>query len=236
MSQNILTMTQENTYNHPKHYISVDCVIFGYQDDELKLLLYPRGFEPFKGEWSLMGGFLQSDETLDEAAKRVLFLRAGLHSIYLKEVGGYSQLERDPVSRVVSMVHYALVRIEEQDNTVLEKHGAKWWSLAELPSLILDHKKMIENTLRQLQKEANEELLGKELLPELFTILQLRNVYESIFQRELEPANFRKKILSSKVLERHNTINTTESKKGAYYYSFKSDAESIPIARIVKVI
>ncbi len=224
----------EQFYQHPQHYVAVDCVIFGYMDGELKLLLYPRAFTPHKGEWSLMGGFLQQGEDLDDAAKRVLSIRAGLEDIYLEEVGCFSAINRDSASRVVSVAYYALVDIEKQDVNKLQAHGSEWWSIDELPEMVFDHRDIVEKAMYTLQTRANEKLLGKELLPELFTLLQLRNVYEAIFRRPLELANFRKKILSLDVLERQDIKNKTESRKGAYYYTFKQEEEGRILDRIVK--
>lgn len=223
-------------YKRSRHYVAVDCVIFGYHDEDLKLLAYPRAFAPSEGGWSLMGGFLNDDEDLDDAAKRVLFLRAGLSDIYLRDVGCFSAIDRDPLGRVISVVYYALVDVSQQDTDILEKHGARWFSVKNLPEMVLDHGLMVEMALLQLRSEANERLLGKELMPQYFTLLQMRNVYQAIFDRELELANFRKKILSFGILEKQDFKNTTESRKGAYYYAFKPEAESRVLDRIVKLI
>lgn len=224
----------EQLYKHPKHYVAVDCVIFGYMEGELKLLLYPRAFTPHQGEWSLIGGFLQEGEDLDAAAKRVLSIRAGMNDIYMEEVGCFSAINRDSASRVVSVAYYALVDIEKQDIEVLNAHNSVWWSIDELPEMVFDHEEIVEKAMETLQTRANEKLLGKELLPEMFTLLQLRNVYEAIFRRPLELANFRKKILSLDVLERLNIKNKTESRKGAYYYTFKEEESDRILDRIVK--
>lgn len=215
----------EQLYKRSRHYVAVDCVIFGYLDGDLKLLAYSRAFAPYEGAWSLMGGFLNDDEDLDDAARRVLLLRAGLDDIYLQEVGCFSAIDRDPAGRVVSVAYYALIDVNQQDVSVLEKHGARWFSINSLPDMVLDHKDMIARSLEQLRRDANERLLGKELMPKYFTLLQLRNVYQAIFDKEFELANFRKKILSLDVLEKQDFKNTTESRRGAFYYTFKPEAE-----------
>lgn len=225
----------DQLYQKSHYYVAVDCVIFGYQDDDLKLLAYPRAFAPYQGEWSLMGGFLENNEDLDNAAKRVLHLRAGLDDIFLKEVGCFSSVDRDPAGRVVSVVYYALVDVAQQDASILQAHGARWFSVKELPDMILDHKQMVNKALDLLRIDANQRLLGKELMPQYFTLLQLRNVYEAIFDRELELANFRKKILSLDILEKQDFKNTTESRKGAFYFAFKPEAENRLLDRIVKL-
>ena len=118
--------TQDLYSEHPKMPVAVDCVIFGYEDDELKLLLYPRRFDPFKGEWSLMGGFVQDDESMDVTVKRVLNQTVGLENIYVEQVGAYSDPQRDPGGRVISMAYYALIRINEHDKEFVDQKGGKW--------------------------------------------------------------------------------------------------------------
>lgn len=223
-------------YNkHPKHFVAVDCVIFGYRKEELCLLLYPRGFEPAKGSWSLMGGFVQGNESSHDAAKRILKLTTGLEDIFMEQVETFSGTDRDPEARVISISYYALIRIDEHDELCVRQHGAHWWPIAELPELIFDHGKMVEKALIKLQQKAGYSLVGKELLPEMFTLMQLRKLYEAIFQREFDPGNFRKKILSLGVLEKLNVKNLTESKKGAFYYRCKNTEVEKVLNRIVKI-
>lgn len=226
-------MQQE--YSQPRHHIGVDCAIFGYQEGALKILLSPRDFEPHKGVLSLIGGFLQEEETATEAVKRILLKRIGVDNVFFKEVQTFSKVDRDPVSRVVSILHYALVPMGNLDHEELESYGAKWFLLDEVPELILDYNLMIERAFCQLQREANNQLLGKELLPPFFTLLQLRSVYDCIFEREFEPANFRKKIMALGVLVKQPFKNKTESKKGAFYYSFDPEAEDRILDRITTI-
>jgi ADP-ribose pyrophosphatase YjhB (NUDIX family) len=219
---------------HPKHHVAVDCSIFGYEDGELKLLLYPRGFEPSLGKWSLMGGFVQESESVNEAARRVLLDTTGLKDIFLEQAGAFSKPDRDPGARVISMTFVALVRIDIHDKELVRERGAHWWPITKLPALIFDHQEIVANGLELLQQKATIDLFGKELLPEMFTLMQLRNLYEAIFQKTFDPGNFRKKILSIDVLERLNLKNTNESKKGAFYYQFKKEDTAIRSERIVK--
>lgn len=224
-----------NVTTQSLHHVAVDCAIFGYQDGEVKLLLYPSTFEPYVGEWSLVGGFVNDNENIREGAERILLTNIGIDNVYLKEVCTFSEVDRDPNQRVISILHYALIRVDELHLDRLETHGAKWFSISELPDLILDYEKMVEVAFFQLQLEANDQLLGKELLPPFFTLLQLRRVYDCIFQREFEPANFRKKILSLGILKKQAFKNKTDSKKGAYYYTFDPAAESRSLERIVSL-
>ena len=219
---------------HPRHYVSVDCVILGYHDDEIKLLLYPRSFEPYKGQWSLLGGFVQDNESADEAAARILKQTTGLEQIFLEQVASFSEPDRDPEARVISLAYYALIRIDLHDEEKVKENGAYWVSISKLPNLIFDHQQMFEKSLVKLQQKAGYSLCGSELLPEMFTLIQLRKLYEAIFQKEFDPGNFRKKILSLGVLEKLSVKDASESRKGAYYYKAKSNIGEIDIDRIVK--
>ncbi len=217
-----------------KYFVAVDCVIFGYEDGDLKLLLYHRGFEPAKGMWSLMGGFVGDEESSDNAARRILKKITGLNDIYLEQVQAFSNPKRDPEGRVISLTYYALIRIDKHNSDRVRESGAHWWSLPSLPNLIFDHNEMVDKALEKLQIRAGLELIGNELLPDQFTLLQLRKLYEAIFQRELDTGNFRKKVLSLNVLERLDEKNTTESRRGAYYFKFKEGNQDKSFERIVK--
>ncbi|MFW6218886.1 MAG: NUDIX hydrolase [Bacteroidota bacterium] len=216
-----------------KYFVAVDCVIFGYEDDELKLLLYPRRFEPHYKEWSLMGGFVQPDESCDAAAQRVLQLTVGLTDIYLEQIGGFSAPNRDPGGRVVSVAYYALVKINEYKKSVVSEYGGRWFTLNKTPNLVLDHGKMVDEALSKLRLKATYELVGKELLPEKFTLTQLNNLYNAIFQKTFDQGNFRKKLASLKALEQTGEKDTSNSKRGAYYYKFKQNSTE-NFDRIVK--
>ena len=225
---------QVSFYSHAKHLLAVDCVIFGYEQGELKLLLYRRTFDPQKGNWSLIGGFLNEDESLEDAAGRVLKQITGLTNIFLQQVFTFSQPDREPNVRVLSAAFVALIRIDQQNQESLEKLGAQWLSVTKLPELIFDHHEMVGRALAFLQNRAAHELAGRELLPERFTFIQLRNLYEAIFQRAFDPGNFRKKVLSLNAIERTNVKNKTESKRGAYYYRFKKKSDPNGGDRIFK--
>ena len=213
-------MPSRTYYLHPKHFVAVDCSIFGYEDGELMLLLYPRGFEPARGKWSLMGGFVEQEESLEDAARRVLLQTTGLNNLFLEQASVFSLPGRDPGARVISVNFVSLVRIDLHDKDLLVETGAKWWPVTRLPEMIFDHDEMVKNALLQLQQKAMIKSLGKELLPEKFTLTQLRSLYNAIFQKILDPGNFRKKILSMETIERLDIKNATTSKKGAFYYRF----------------
>ncbi|MGD2034485.1 MAG: NUDIX domain-containing protein [Bacteroidales bacterium] len=222
-------------YNYPKHLVAVDCIIFGYKKETLKLLLAPRKYNPGKDQWSLMGGWLDENETLEEAAKRVLFQISGLKDIFLEQVHGFSDPYRDSGGRVISVAFYAMIRINRQNMALVEKLGAKWWDFNNKPGLVFDHDKMVEYAHNQMKLKASYELIGRDLLPEKFTILQLRKLYEAIYQKEIDPANFRKKVLSLRILRRLDEKNTTDSKKGAFFYRFRKTEENENNGRILKI-
>jgi len=220
---------------HDRHYIAVDCVIFGYEDHELKVLLYPRGFEPSLGKWSLLGGFVTKNETLGNAARRVLYTTTGLQNIYQEQVHAFSKPGRDPAGRVVSVAYFALIRISLQDFDLVRDHGAKWWPISNLPELIFDHQEMINESLIRLQKKAGMELVGSDLLGDLFTITNLKKLYEAIFQRDIDPGNFRKKILSLGVLHKTGIKDKSVSKKGAYLYQYvKNEEDPVKLVPVFK--
>jgi 8-oxo-dGTP diphosphatase len=219
----------DNSYTlHEKHYVAVDCVIFGYEKEELKVLLYRRGFEPSAGKWSLLGGFVGTDETLGDAARRVLFNTTGLQNIYQEQVYAFSKPDRDPAGRVISVAYYALIRINHQDSDLIREHGAHWWPISNLPKLIFDHQEMIESSLLSLQKKAATELVGKELLGDYFTMTNLKKLYEAIFQRNLDAGNFRKKILSLGKLQNTGVKDMSDSKKGAFLYQYLEESQHEP--------
>ena len=169
-----------------------------------------------------------------EAAARILKQTTGLEQIFLEQVSAFSDPNRDPEARVISLAYYALIRIDLHNEECVRENGAYWVPIRKLPHLIFDHQAMFEKALVKLQQKAGYSLVGLELLPEMFTLIQLRKLYEAIFQHEYDPGNFRKKILSLGVLEKLNVKDVSESRKGAFYYIAKSNIGEIDIDRIVK--
>ncbi|GAA0523685.1 NUDIX hydrolase [Chitinophaga japonensis] len=204
----------------PRHLVAVDCIIFGFENDRLKLLIIQRKVHPRLGEWSLVGGFVQEQESTADAAARVLRQTTGLQHIYMDQLSCYGEVERDTGARVISIAYYALIRIMEHDHILSEGHGAHWLELHQIPELIFDHGRMIADALKKLRDNAHFHPIGFELLPEKFTLSQLRSLYEEIYQHELDKRNFRKKILSMGILEKLEEKDKTTSKKGAHLYRF----------------
>ncbi len=210
---------------HPKHFLAVDCIIFGYDitEKELKLLLIKRSFEPAKGQWSLSGGFVKEGEGLDAAANRVLCSLTGFSDLYMEQLYTYGEVDRDPGDRVISTAYFSLIGIHEIDNEIREKYGAHWRSISNLPDLIFDHRRMVERALKELVEKVKVHPVGFELLPEKFTLVQLQNLYEAIYQKSIDKRNFRKKILSMNLLEKQEDKERETSKKGAWYYRFNKE-------------
>ena len=205
-----------------KHLVAVDCIIFGYDilEKEIKLLLFKRMFEPAMGKWSLAGGFVEPDESLDEAASRILRKLTGLDSVYMKQSFAYGETDRDPGDRVISVAYFALITIRDIDPELAEQNYVHWRSISRLPDLIFDHPLMVKRALTDLQNQVKIKPVGFELLPEKFTLVQLQDLYEAIYQRKVDKRNFRKKILSMGILEKLDEKERETSKKGAYYYKF----------------
>lgn len=227
-------MTQTTYDDYPKIHVAVDCVIFTYDDEQLKVLLYPRNIEPCKGDWSLMGGFVADDESFEDAAMRVLRQTVGLNDIFMEQVHGFSNPSREPNTRVISMAFYALICNDKHNRELVEKHKGEWYPITKLPPLIFDHKEMITCALQRLQQKASYELVGRDLLPEKFTLTQLNNLYNAVFQRTFDQGNFRKKIASLKVLIQTPDKDTSSSRRGAYFYVFPRNYVATD-RRIIKI-
>jgi 8-oxo-dGTP diphosphatase len=209
--------------NQQKFLVAVDCIIFGFDSKQLKLLLFKRKVEPLKGAWSLIGAFIKNDLSLNEAAKQVLFESTGLKDIYLDELQTYSAIDRDPGERVISVAFFSLMRINEFLEESVEKYDAHWFNLDDIPELILDHRKMVDDAILKLVTKARYQPIGFELLPEKFTIPQLQLLYECVYQKKLDDRNFRKKILSFDILTKTTEKDKTGSKKGAFLYKFNKE-------------
>jgi ADP-ribose pyrophosphatase YjhB (NUDIX family) len=211
---------------HPKFYLAVDSIIFGFHQGELSLLLLKRNFEPAMGEWSLPGGFVQEGESVDDAAKRVLHELTGLSNMFMEQVCAFGQTARDPGERVVSVAYYALININEYDRELVRKHNAYWINLKELPPLIFDHPRMIEKAREIMKRKAATEPIGFNLLPKLFTLTQLQTLYEAIYGELLDKRNFRKKVTEMGYIEKTDEIDKSGSKRGASLYKCNGKAYS----------
>ena len=211
-------------YNiNPRFYVSVDCIIFGFDKGSLKLLLLKRNFEPAKGSWSLMGGFVQDGESVDDAAKRVLAELTGLENVYMEQVGTFGEVDRDPGERVISVAYYALININEYDRNLVQQHNAHWAEINEIPPLVFDHPQMVKQARIMLQKKASSEPIGFNLLPSLPRHDEFIEV-AYIYGEPLDKRNFRKRVADLNYIEKTDKIDKTGSKRGAALYKFNENA------------
>lgn len=201
------------TYEFPRPALAVDCVVFGLDAAGLQVLLIQRALEPFKGQWALPGGFVRIEESVDEAARRELREETGLRDVFLEQLYTFGEPKRDPRGRVVSVAHYALVRLgDHRAKAATDARAAAWHPVRKVPRLAFDHDQILAAALARLQGKVRYVPLGFELLPPKFTLSQLQRVYEAILERPFDKRNFRKKILDMGLL-----IETDEVEQGTPY-------------------
>lgn len=201
-----------------RYLIAVDCIIFGFDGEELKLLLVHRGFEPEQGKWSLMGGFVKAGESLEMAAARILKQLTGLSGVYMEQLHTFGNPNRDPVERTVSVAYYALIDIHQYEKQLSDDYHPEWFSLKKIPNLIFDHSEMVAIAKTKLRNKATVQPVLFELLPEKFTLPVLQNLYESVYDKEFDKRNFSRKVLSSRLLVKMKDKEKRNSKKGAFYH------------------
>ena len=212
-------------YNeHSKVWVSVDCIIFGFDDQKLKVLIGRRQMDPGRGEWSLYGGFVTADESIDECASRTLYELTGLRNIYMRQVGAFGNIDRDPGERVISIAYYALINVSDYDEHLMAEHGVQWVDINTLPKMYSDHNVMIGKALKLMRQKLRTEPVGFRLLPSLFTLTQLQRLYEAVNGEELDKRNFRKRIKDMDFIEKTELIDKSGSKRGAYLYRFNRRA------------
>lgn len=209
---------------NPQFFVAVDCIIFGLVEGKLCLLLYKRRFAPEKGKWSVMGGFVGKNESVDDAARRVLRDLTGLEDIYMEQVHAFGAIDRDPGERVISVAYYALLGPDEYNIDLLEKHEAVWVDLDHLPDLGFDHPLMVKKTLELIRVKFSHEPIGFNLLPAMFTLTQLQSLYETILGTTLDKRNFRKRVADMQCIEKTEYIDKTGSRRGASLYRFNDRA------------
>lgn len=217
-------MTQTGYENIERFPVALDGIIFGFDRVNLKLLLIKRDFEPEKGKWSLMGGFLGPNESLDQSASRIVNQLTGLRNVYLEQLHGFGEINRDPVERTISIAYYSLINIHKHDKDLVKKYSAKWFPMDDLPELIFDHEIMVKAAKSRLQYKAARQPVGFELLPEKFTLPELQQLYEAIYETKLDKRNFRRRILTMGALIKTDEKQKGYSKKGAYLYRFDNEA------------
>ncbi|MEH6761232.1 MAG: NUDIX domain-containing protein [Maribacter arcticus] len=222
-------MVLSNYSTEDKVLLAVDCIIFGFDKEKLKILLVQRDFEPEKGKWSLIGGFLTKEENLDEAALRILNHLTGLHDIYMEQVYSFSKVNRDPAERTISVAYYALIDIARHDKELLKHNPMQWFSLKDAPKLIFDHNHMVEKAMARLRRRALSKPIGFELLPKKFTMRQLQKLYEAILDTKLDKRNFINKFNSLDILIKLDEKDMSSSKKGAYLFEFDEEKYNLKV-------
>ncbi len=202
--------------------LAIDCIIFGFDGTQLKALLIKRGFEPQMGKWSLMGGFVRQEESVNDAAKRILDQLTGMQDIYMEQLQCFGEVDRDPGGRVVSIAYYALIKIDDYSSELMEEHQARWFGMEEIPPLVFDHRHMLDMARERLRQKVANYPIGFALLPYKFTLPQLQALYEAIYETELDKRNFTRKILSFEILRKLDEKEKESSRKGAFLYVFDS--------------
>ena len=207
-----------------KVLLSVDCIIFGFDNNKLKILIGKRNMDPGRGEWSLYGGFVRSDENLDQAANRTLRELTGLRNVFMRQVGAFGNLDRDPGERVVSVAYYALINVKDYSERQRKQHGVEWVNIEDIPQMYSDHNRMIVKARKLMKQKMKTDPVGFELLPDLFTLTQLQRLYEAVNGEELDKRNFRKRIKEMDFIEKTDLIDKKTSKRGASLYRFNKKA------------
>lgn len=213
-----------HTYEYPRAALTVDCVVFGFGEGELKVLLIERGQEPFKGRWALPGGFVRVDETVDDAARRELVEETGLKNVFLEQLYTFGSVKRDPRERVVSVAYYALVKLSDhRARAATDAANAEWFPVSKVPALAFDHADILTTALARLKGKVRYEPIGFELLPPRFTLSQLQHLYEAVLATDLDKRNFRKKVLGFGLLIALKETQMTGRHRPAQLFRF--DAE-----------
>ena len=209
------------TYEYPRGALTVDCVVFGLDDEDLKVMLIQRGQPPFEGCWALPGGFVHADETLEEAARRELEEETALHGLFLEQLYTFGGIDRDPRERVVSVAYYALVKLSDHRvQAATDARDAGWFGVHDVPTLAFDHADILQMAHERLRGKLRYQPIGFELLPKKFTLTQLQHLYESVLERELDKRNFRKRVLAMSLLVETDEVEQGVAHRSARLYRF----------------
>lgn len=212
-------------YERPS--VTVDVVILTVHDGRLEVLLVKRRHWPFEGMWAIPGGFVEPNESLEEAARRELREETGVGDVYIEQLYTFGDPGRDPRTRVITVVYYALIRPEQvQIQAADDAADAAWSPIAHLPPLAFDHAKILDYTWQRLRGKLEYTTIGYQLLPEAFTLTELQKVYETILDHPLDKRNFRKKVLATGILERTEGTRMTGQHRPAALYRFSPHAEA----------
>lgn len=209
------------SYQFARAAVTVDCVVFGLDDEDLKVLLIRRDLPPFEDKWALPGGFVRLEETLDEAARRELQEETSLERVFLEQLYTFGAIDRDPRERVITVAYYALVRLSDHRvQAATDARDAVWFAMDDLPPLAFDHDQILETAHQRLQGKVRYQPIGFELLPSKFTLTQLQKLYEIVLGRVLDKRNFRKKIQGMGILEELDEVEKDVAHRAARLYRF----------------
>lgn len=201
--------------------LSVDCVVFGYHDSKLKVLLIKRGAAPFIGDWALPGDLVYPNESLEVAARRVLRDLTGINNLYMEQTRVYGRVDRHPAGRVITAGYYSLIDIAKHDpHAAAWAEGVYWIDINDVPPLAFDHDLILEDALRLLQERVRRQPVGFELLPQKFALGELQSLYEALLNESFDKANFRKRILSMNILIDQKEMQKDVPHRPGRLYSF----------------
>ncbi|MBT8492382.1 MAG: NUDIX hydrolase [Deltaproteobacteria bacterium] len=209
------------SYEYPRPAVTVDCVVFGLDDDDLKVLLIQRQLEPFAHSWALPGGFVHMDESLEEAALRELEEETGIRNVYLEQLYTFGAPDRDPRGRVITVAYYALAKLSDHEvRAASDAENVGWFSIEDLPTLAFDHLEVTELALERLKGKVRYAPIGFELLPKKFTLSELQRLYETVLGQPLDKRNFRKKVLGLGFLVETSEVQKDVAHRAARLYRF----------------
>ncbi len=212
------------SYDYPRPALTVDCVVFGVDNEDLKVLLIERDLEPFRRRWALPGGFVHIDETLEAAARRELREETGLSEVYLEQLYTFGVVDRDPRERIVTIAYYALVNMRDhQVKAATDARDAAWFSASETSGLAFDHDEIFEIALNRLKGKVRYQPIGFELLPRKFTLSQLQHIYDTILDTKLDKRNFRRKVLKTGLLIALDEVEKDVAHRAARLFSFDKE-------------
>jgi 8-oxo-dGTP diphosphatase len=210
-----------HAYEYARPALTVDCVVFGLDADDLRVLLIQRALAPFEGQWALPGGFVRIDETLEEAARRELEEETGLGKVFLEQLYTFGAVDRDPRERIVSVAYYALVNLRDHRvHAATDARDAAWFGVNDVPHLAFDHGDILQTALERLRGKLRYQPIGFELLPKKFTLSQLQHLYELVLERELDKRNFRKRVLAMDLLIETEDVERDVAHRAARLYRF----------------
>jgi 8-oxo-dGTP diphosphatase len=209
------------TYEYSRPALTVDAVVFGLDDEDLKVLLIRRGLEPFQGKWALPGGFVRVEESLEEAVRRELQEETGIAQLFLEQLYTFGAVDRDPRERVVTVAYYALVKLSDHCiKAATDARDAAWFAVSDARGLAFDHDRILAAALERLKGKVRYQPIGFELLPPQFTLSQLQRLYETVLETPLDKRNFRKKILGMDFLVALDEVQKDVAHRAARLYRF----------------